>query len=151
MHRISLISLFLTFSGRIGRAQWWLGMIGVLAAIAAMLGIAFWSTLPLLAIPFILFVLISLYALAVKRLHDRNKSGWWSLVFLFIPGLLDRITDRIPEDTPLWWGLVLIGTVLWIWGLIELGFRRGTHGDNDYGPNPLCKTGETSPTEPAKA
>jgi hypothetical protein len=72
-------------------------------------------------------------------------------VFIFLPGLLDRVTDRIPEDTPLWWGLVLIGSVFWIWGVIELGFRRGTEGDNEYGPDPLRKTGETSPTEPAKA
>jgi uncharacterized membrane protein YhaH (DUF805 family) len=66
MHRVPLLPFFLGFSGRIGRAQWWLGMLGVFAAIAVMLGIAFWSSLFLLAIPVILFVFVSVYALAAK-------------------------------------------------------------------------------------
>lgn len=134
-----MLSLFANLPNRIGRAQWWLGMLVVVLAIAVMLGIAFWSNIPLLAIPFILLVFVSVYGLAVKRLHDRGKSGWWSLLFIFMPGLLDRITDRLTEDTALWWVLVLIGSALSIWGLIELGFRRGTDGDNDYGPDPLAQ------------
>jgi uncharacterized membrane protein YhaH (DUF805 family) len=144
---MTLVSQFLGFRGRIGRAQWWLRMLVVVAAIAAMLAIAFLSSQPLLAIPFILFVFVSVYALAVKRLHDRNKSGGWALVFIFIPGVLDRVTDRLTEDTPLWWVLVLIGSVLTIWGLIELGFRRGTDGDNEYGPDPLAPSGPVAKPE----
>ena len=51
---------------------------------------------------------IILYA---KRWHDRDKSGWWSLIVL-IPG---------------------IGG---IWMLIELGFLRGTAGPNRFGSDP---------------
>jgi uncharacterized membrane protein YhaH (DUF805 family) len=150
MHKISLAWFLFGFSGRIGRSQFWIGALAVVLGIAVMLGIAFWSSYPVLAIPFILAVFVATYAVSVKRLHDRGKSGWWALVFIFIPGVLDRITDRIAEDTPLWWILVLIGSVLWIWGLIELGFRRGTDGDNDYGPDPLRVSGNTSETEPAQ-
>lgn len=135
---MSLFSLFLSFRGRISRKQWWLGMLGVVIAIILMIAIAFWTAIWVLALPFILFVPVALYALAAKRLHDRGKSGWWTLVFIFIPGVLDRITDRLTEESPLWWVLVLIGSVLTIWGLIELGFRRGTDGENDYGPDPLA-------------
>ncbi len=51
------------------------------------------------------------FAIAVKRYHDRDESGWWSLI-----------------------GLVpLIGP---IWLLIALGLRSGTDGENSFGPEP---------------
>lgn len=53
---------------------------------------------------------ICLYA---KRWHDRDKSGWWSLI-IFVP---------------------IIGS---IWFLVELGFLRGTEGPNRFGPDPLA-------------
>lgn len=135
---MTAIAFFLGFSGRISRSQWWFGALITLVAIGLMLAIALWSGFPLLAIPLILFVFIATYALTVKRLHDRNRSGWWSLVFIFIPGVMDRWSDRLTEDSALWWVIVLTGSGLAIWGLIELGFRRGTDGDNDYGPDPLA-------------
>lgn len=136
---MNLSSLLFSFKGRISRKQWWLGVLIISLAAALMLGIAFWSSVPLLAIPFILVVFVATYALSVKRLHDRGKSGLWALVFIFLPGVLDRWSDRLTEESPLWWVLVLIGSALTIWGLIELGFRRGTDGDNDYGPDPLAQ------------
>jgi uncharacterized membrane protein YhaH (DUF805 family) len=151
MHKLSLAWFFFGFSGRISRSQFWLGVLAVVLAIAVMLGIAFWSGYPLLALPLIVAVFVATYALTVKRLHYRGKSGWWALIFIFIPGMLDRLTDRLTEDTPLWWVLVLIGSVLTIWGLIELGFRRGTDGDNDYGPDPLGRAAESSQTEAVKS
>jgi len=51
-------------------------------------------------------------AVYTKRWHDRNKSGWWSLILL------------IPIVGP-------------IWMLVELGFLRGTEGTNNYGPDPI--------------
>ncbi len=52
-------------------------------------------------------------AIYAKRWHDRDKSGWWSLIVL------------VP----------IIGS---IWLLIELGFLRGTDGANRFGPDPLA-------------
>ena len=57
----------------------------------------------------LIYPAIVLYA---KRWHDRGKSGWWTLI-----------------------GLVPIIGGLWM--LIELGFLKGTDGDNQYGPDPL--------------
>lgn len=48
------------------------------------------------------------YAVQAKRWHDRDKSGWWSMVG-FIP---------------------YIGG---IWVLVECGFLRGTDGPNRHG------------------
>ncbi len=140
---------FVGFSGRISRKQWWLGMLGVMAALGMLIAIAVSTASWWLALPFILFVPVSLYALAARRLHDRGRSGWWTLVFLWIPGVLDRVSDRLTEESPLWWVLVLIGSVLTIWGLIELGFRRGTDGENDYGPDPVAQRQLTAESEPA--
>ncbi|MBV7329929.1 DUF805 domain-containing protein [Chloroflexi bacterium TSY] len=50
-------------------------------------------------------------AVSAKRWHDRDKSGWWSLIVL------------IP----------IIGV---IWMLIEVGFLEGTNGPNRFGPEP---------------
>ena len=56
---------------------------------------------------------------SVKRLHDRDKSGWWLLgMYLAI--------------------FTVIGA---LWPLIELGFLDGTPGPNKYGPSPKGLTG----------
>ena len=33
-------------------------------------------------------ILISSLAVGVKRLHDRNKSGWYLVLFYIVPGIL---------------------------------------------------------------
>lgn len=53
-------------------------------------------------------------AIQVKRWHDRNKSGNWILLN-FIP---------------------IIG---FLWVTIELGFLKGTDGNNIYGADPISK------------
>ncbi len=50
-------------------------------------------------------------AVAAKRWHDRDKSGWWILI------------QRIPIVGP-------------IWAFIETGCLRGTVGSNQYGEDP---------------
>lgn len=55
-------------------------------------------------------------AIAIKRWHDRDKSGWWVLI-----------------------GLVpLIGP---IWAIVETGFLPGTDGPNQFGADPLTPAG----------
>jgi uncharacterized membrane protein YhaH (DUF805 family) len=52
------------------------------------------------------------FAIAVKRFHDRDQSGWWSIV-----------------------GLVpLIGMIV----MIVVGCLKGTDGENRFGPDPLA-------------
>lgn len=60
-----------------------------------------------------LILLIPSYAVAIKRLHDRDRSGWFILV------------GMIP----------FVG--IWIW--IEIGFLKGTYGTNQYGSDPLLQ------------
>jgi uncharacterized membrane protein YhaH (DUF805 family) len=83
------------------------------------------------------FVTWTLSAAAIKRLHDRNKSGWWIVPLLIAPILLGKISDRL--DAPAMATVVdLTYLALCLWGFIELGFRKGTVGPNRFGADPLA-------------
>lgn len=140
--------LFLTANGRIGRKWFWIGSLLPLLFIAAG-SFLIWSVAPpaedaaakpiFIALFVIIFLLglVASFAVAIKRLHDRNKSGWWLLLFYWLPGVADKLTDRVAEGSPAWWLLLLAGLTLSLWGLIEMGFLKGTDGPNDYGSDPL--------------
>jgi uncharacterized membrane protein YhaH (DUF805 family) len=98
------------------------------------------------AIPTIMFFaiilgfIVAFYALAAKRLHDRNKSGWWIILFVNVPNGIDKATDKMTEGTLEWWVFLIVSLGLSLWGLAEMGFLRGTAGPNDYGDDPLGGT-----------
>lgn len=127
--------LYLSFQGRTNRQPFWLGLLAlvivqwiVMFIVAMLLGVSLMPTIdPNLTpeqassmmmsamIPIWIVSLLFLYpALAVytKRWHDRDKSGWWTLI-IFVP---------------------IIGA---IWFLVECGFLRGTDGPNRFGDDPL--------------
>jgi uncharacterized membrane protein YhaH (DUF805 family) len=100
------------------------------------------AILVLNALGAVLFFWIYL-ATAIKRLHDRDRSGWWIVLFFFVPGLLFYVWDWLPEAN---WFLPfdLAIHALWLWGIVELFFLRGTSGSNRFGPDPLAEI-EASP------
>ena len=120
-----MADLLFGFQGRANRAKWWLVALGIFVVevivFAAILGGAAMSgdpeqiaaaIGPIAGVVIFVFVVIATWitiAVAVKRYHDRNKSGWWVLI-VFVP---------------------VIGG---LWYLIECGFLRGTPGPNTYGP-----------------
>jgi uncharacterized membrane protein YhaH (DUF805 family) len=75
-----------------------------------------------------LLVLFAGLAVAIKRLHDRDKSAWWLLLFALVPLILQTIayyTDRAGAvEVRLILGLACLS--IGIWFLVELGFLRGT-------------------------
>ena len=87
-------------------------------------------------IPIILIMWVSLLSLAVRRLHDRNKSGWWLVPFYLVPNILFGFGNELGEN-PWAIALFLSGLALSLWALIEIGFLRGTPGENSYGPAPV--------------
>ena len=94
-------------------------------------------------------VLAATVAVAIKRLHDRDRSGWWLLLFYGGPGVVIVVGGFIfwaAADTvgmaAAWANLglrlcLLGGFALTIWGFVEIGCRRGTAGYNRFGPDPL--------------
>jgi uncharacterized membrane protein YhaH (DUF805 family) len=77
-------------------------------------------------------------ATSVKRLHDRDKSGWWMMPFFVVPGLYKQFGDRLPDGTFLL-PVAITVFVLITWGFVELYFLKGTRSSNLFGPNPLGK------------
>jgi uncharacterized membrane protein YhaH (DUF805 family) len=77
-------------------------------------------------------------ATSVKRLHDRDKSGWWMVPFFAVPGLYKQFADRLPDS---WFLLPVVIAIfaLVIWGFVELYLLKGTRSSNLFGPNPLGK------------
>ena len=124
-----MADLLFGFHGRANRAKFWLVALAILIVevilFAAVFGGAAMSgdpermaaaAGPLASIVLVIFIVLATWisiAVAVKRYHDRNKSGWWVLI-------------------------VLVPVIGGLWYLIECGFLRGTTGPNDYGPDPLA-------------
>lgn len=146
---------YLSFRGRANRQRYWLtalsicGLIFVSAIVAAMLASV--PALALIVVPFWVAFFVAVLANGVRRLHDRNKSAWWLLVFYVLPTILSvpfRLaehggSDGLQAATGM---LAVLGLPFSIWGLVELGFLKGTTGPNRFGEDPLG-----SPLEPAIA
>jgi uncharacterized membrane protein YhaH (DUF805 family) len=115
---MDLTSLYFSSKGRISRKVYWLASLPLLAlyVVAELLrdGEASLED-AVLALIVLLVLMVPNVTLAIKRCHDRGKSGWFVLIS-FIP---------------------VIGS---IWLLVELGFLRGSEGENRFGPDPLAAT-----------
>lgn len=55
------------------------------------------------------------FAISIKRMHDRGRSGWWVLLMFLLM-------------------FVIVGS---IWWLVDLGILEGEEGENRWGPNPV--------------
>ena|ERR1700761_2820312 len=77
-------------------------------------------------------------ATSVKRLHDRDRTGWWIVPFFVVPGLYTQFADRLPNSY-LMFPLALGMFAMMIWGFIEIYCLKGTRWTNQFGPNPLPK------------
>jgi uncharacterized membrane protein YhaH (DUF805 family) len=151
--------LLLSFEGRINRKPYWLASIalGFIGA-GLIIGLTFVTAAavegqlalpPEIAVALLLAVIAAMLfcslAISVKRLHDRGKSGWW-MAFYYGVGGAQEAAERAglsgTEDEPTMIGvaLALIGAVVGIWYLVDLGILKGTPGPNRYGPDPLGGT-----------
>ena len=78
-----------------------------------------------------------LAATTLKRLHDRNKRGWWIVLLFLAPSLLNRLWDWLDDPT-----LALLVSALAfglnVWCFVELFCLRGTKGPNRFGADPLA-------------
>ena len=76
------------------------------------------------------------FATSIKRLHDRDKSGWWMVPFFAMPGLYKQFADRLPDsyaDLP----LAVAAAVLCLWGFVEMYCLKGSRKTNRFGADPL--------------
>jgi len=111
-----LARLLFSTRGRLSRAPFWWTALALDAGFVLLFVVIdeiVGQAATLVIYPFTLWIG---FALCAKRMRDRGRSPGWLAAAL------------VPLAGPLWL-------------LIELGFRRGTSGDNAYGPDPLIPSG----------
>lgn len=110
---------YATFSGRARRKEYWLFFLfamvvniilrivdGAIGTLDYQLGLGLLSGI------FSLAILIPSIAVAVRRLHDTDRKGWWFLL-IFVP---------------------IVGAI----ALIIFFCMKGTDGENRFGSDPLA-------------
>jgi uncharacterized membrane protein YhaH (DUF805 family) len=118
---LDVLKKYAVFNGRARRKEYWMFFLfNVIISIVLLIvdGIIGTSAVPgalgLLGGLYALALLIPGIAVAVRRLHDTGRSGWW----------------------------ILIGLVPFVGGIILIVFlvQDGTPGDNQFGSNPKMVT-----------
>jgi uncharacterized membrane protein YhaH (DUF805 family) len=135
--------LFNSFAGRISRKTFWIAMAAL--TLAEIFGHLLAEQIEgdrLSAIVDLAFTYPE-FALAAKRAHDRNMPIWLLAIFFGASALLDllavlELTGTDDEPSMLSLLIALPFTVLGLALLVELGFRKGMAGPNQYGPDPLA-------------
>jgi uncharacterized membrane protein YhaH (DUF805 family) len=107
-------SKYVTFSGRAARSEFWYWVLfAVIVGIVSVLIDRFLFPGNVIS-PVNLLASLALFlpgiAVAVRRLHDLDRTGWWFLLSLTVIGVI----------------------LLIIWDCM-----KGTAGPNRYGPDPL--------------
>lgn len=156
--RPSVWSELFTARGRTNRGRFWLILlIFWLATVVVLIPVAVLSRAqqlagpndpvqPVLAIGFA--VVVAVFAViwlvvgilvAIRRMHDRDKSGHWLWLLYFLPGVLGAAGDALQKSGADGAALffLLASFILSIWAFVELGCLRGTVGANRFGPDPL--------------
>jgi len=135
-------------AGRTNRAKYWLAILAYLLIYAAVVALYFLLEQQAmgvvgLVIGSIVFVVLTVSSIliAIRRLHDRDKSGHWLWLFYLVPGILSGVGSALQMVSPEAAILALVPTLvsvgISIWALVELGFLPGTRGSNRFGPDPL--------------
>jgi uncharacterized membrane protein YhaH (DUF805 family) len=162
---MNFLHVLFSFHGRINRAKYWLAAlfwvvvdIVVFGVLAVMLGnhlLALGSEptgaeivrailsfgLGIILVSLLVFVpmVVSWLAVGIKRLHDRDQSGWWILLFYFGPAVAGTLAQNSDSGAVVLI-LSLVSLGISIWAFVVLGCLRGTRGPNQYGPDPLGGT-----------
>ena len=140
--------LFLSFSGRIGRQQWWLAIVALFVVETAYF---WWSHPGYYAAPVAtaaetlanLVFMIPMAAIMVKRFNDRNWPWWLGYaaqipLLAFVAGdYLGYFADE-ENVTYAQVGIYVTFGVSVILALIDNGFFKGTIGANRFGPDPVA-------------
>jgi uncharacterized membrane protein YhaH (DUF805 family) len=150
------IYLFRNFDGRISRKTFWLMSISVIAIEVFIILISVFLVVALsIGDWWIEIIIVALiypkFMIDVKRGHDRNIPMWvigtvYAIAIaraaLVKLGWLVTLPDQ-NVMTPINVISFLMSMLLGIAGLallVELGFRKGRAGPNQYGPDPLANT-----------
>ena len=133
--------LLTSIEGRISRQPFWMAL-PILFGLEIIAHFAFgdrWSSIVslLLAYPTL--------AVLAKRGHDRNVPTWVPGLFIAGSVVIDLLVvfdliGPLTKPSTLFYVIGVPVGIMAIILLIDFGFRRGTVGENRYGPDPLAGT-----------
>nr|WP_245649155.1 DUF805 domain-containing protein [Sphingomonas mali] len=113
-------------------------------------GFSTFSSIGILGLLWSLATLVPNIAVAMRRLHDTDRTGWWLLlpVIPYVIGLVIMLGAAAGQNL----GLIAVGGIFSLIGLVGaivlLVFYclPGTPGPNRFGPDPLGSTGDLAQT-----
>ena len=94
---------YFNFSGRATRPQYWLFVLFtiIIGVVASFIDYLVLGQTPVFYGLFVLLTIIPQFALAVRRLHDTDKSGWWLLIALLpFLGVIILLVFTLLPSTP---------------------------------------------------
>ena len=109
--KLVVLQRYAKFDGRAGRGEyWWFALANIVVYVALSILAQISGIFSLLSLIYALAVFVPSIAVAIRRLHDTDKSGW----------------------------LLLIGLIPFVGAIILLVFviQEGASGPNQYGPSP---------------
>jgi uncharacterized membrane protein YhaH (DUF805 family) len=81
--KLVVFERYALFDGRAGRAQyWWFVLANIIVSVVLQILTSALSAFFILSILYSLALIIPGLAVAIRRLHDTNRSGWWVLISL---------------------------------------------------------------------
>ena len=140
---MNLINLLFSYQGRINRGKFWLAVLmfvifSIIIGLLLIIPVLGWI---LAGIGYVAMLVASIFV-TIKRLHDRNKPGWWVVIFCVLPMILSSASAYIAydaeEQTSVSMLLSLVSLAISLWAFVELGCLRGTIGPNQYGADPIA-------------
>jgi uncharacterized membrane protein YhaH (DUF805 family) len=144
---MTVLHLFFSAKGRINRAKYILASLLWIFGVCLFALFYFTTDSPNSALSWILATILavpgiwSTVVLGIKRSHDRNKTGWWMLLFYLAPYVLDNAASSAERHGNSTLGIVAeaVSFVICLWAFVELACLRGTAGPNQYGADPVTK------------
>lgn len=135
------VAFYMSPDGRVARGDYWLYGFLVILGVNTIVG---W--VPIIGQIVVLITTWASIALAFKRSHDVDRSGWWTMVpaVPMVLSVLCAILGIAGNSTSIYvlaalFGLVSFGAGLWV--LIAILARRGDPGPNRFGHPPLPMSG----------
>lgn len=107
---LEVLKKYAVFNGRARRAEyWWFTLFSIIASVVLSVIDGVLGTPGVLAGIYALAVLLPSIAVAIRRLHDTGRSGWWLLLTLVPVAGIVVIVFLVLDSQP---------------------------GENEHGPNP---------------
>jgi uncharacterized membrane protein YhaH (DUF805 family) len=142
-------------SGRINRAKYWRSVLIFIGA-GLMTALILFTAAGIAAPLFIIMVIVVLipwllwgFSFTTKRLHDRDKSAWWLVMFYLLPGVLGQIAKAA-------WFAGAASTVLHVFGRWQRSRSRSGDSSKSAGcaappdPTHMGPTHSSNPNDGAE-